>query len=168
MVCANLPYYITSPIIMRLLELNIGIEAITVMVQKEAGRRICAEPGKRECGAISLAIRYYSSPKLLFDLPSSYFFPRPDVDSSVIKLKINQTDPVEVKNQDGFFRLIRAAFAQRRKILINPVASNFNISKNQLKNILMNLKIPVNARAEQLCLEQFAKISNAIEDFLCI
>ncbi len=164
-VCANLPYYITSPIIMRLLELDLGVKAITVMVQKEAGRRICAEPGRRECGAISLAVRYYSTPRLLFDLPSSSFFPKPDVDSSVIRLEINQVAPVEIKNRDGFFRLVRAAFSQRRKILINPVASSFNISKDHLRNILLNLKIPLSARAEQLSLEQFANISNSIENF---
>ena len=165
-VCANLPYYITSPIIMRLLELDLGVEAVTVMVQKEAGRRICAEPGRRECGAISLAVRYYSTPKLLFDLPSSSFFPKPNVDSSVIRLEINRVAPVNLKNRDGFFRLVRAAFSQRRKILINPVASSFNISKDNIKNILLGLKIPLSARAEQLSLEQFASISNSIENFL--
>ena len=165
-ICANLPYYITSPIIIRLLKLGLNVKSITVMVQKEAARRICAEPGSRGCGAISLAVRYYSTPKLLFDLSSGNFFPRPDVDSSVIQLKINKIPPVEIENRDGFFKLVRAAFSQRRKMLINPVSSRFNISKDHIKNILLDLKIPPSARAEQLSLEQFAKISNSIENFL--
>ena len=165
-ICANLPYYITSPIIMRLLELNLNVESITVMVQKEAARRICAEPGSRGCGAISFAVRYYSTPTLLFDLSSGNFFPRPDVDSSVIRLEINKVAPVEIDDQNGFFRLIRVAFSQRRKMLVNPVSSKFNISKDQFKNILLDLKIPVNARAEQLSLEQFANIFNLITDIM--
>lgn len=163
-ICANLPYYITSPIIMHLLELNLNIDSITVMVQKEAAQRICAEPGSRECGAISLAVRYYSEPKLLFNVSRGSFFPPPNVDSCVIQLKINKTPPIQINNTSKFFELVRAAFSQRRKVLINPLSAKLNISKEILKNILNNLNIPDNVRAEQLSLEQFANIFNLIQN----
>ena len=163
-VCANLPYYITSPIIMHILELNLNIESITVMVQKEAAQRICAEPGSRDCGAISLAVRYYSKPKLLFNVSRGSFFPPPNVDSCVIKLEINKTPPVQINNTSEFFGMVRAAFSQRRKVLINPLSTKLNISKDNLKNIFNNLNIPNNIRAEQLSLEQFANIFNSIKN----
>ena len=163
-VCANLPYYITSPIIMHLLELNLNIESITVMVQKEAAQRICAEPGSRECGAISLAVRYYSTPKILFNVSRGSFFPPPNVDSCVIKLEINKTPPIQINNCSKFFELVRAAFSQRRKVLINPLSTKLNISKDNLKNILNDLNIPPTVRAEQLSLEQFADIFNSIQN----
>lgn len=163
-VCANLPYYITSPIIMHLLELNLNIESITVMVQKEAAQRICAEPGSRECGAISLAVRYYSTPKLLFNVSRGSFFPPPNVDSCVIKLEINKTPPIQINNSSKFFELVRTSFSQRRKVLINPLSKKLNISKDCLKNILNDLNIPPTVRAEQLSLEQFADIFNSIQN----
>ncbi len=163
-VCANLPYYITSPIIMHLLELNLNIESITVMVQKEAAQRICAEPGSRECGAISLAVRYYSTPQLLFNVSRGSFFPPPNVDSAVIKLNINKTPPIQIENTPKFFELVRAAFSQRRKVLINPLSSKLNINKENLKNILCNLNISPTVRAEQLSLDQFANIFNSIQN----
>lgn len=162
-VCANLPYYITSPIIMHLLELNLNIESITVMVQKEAAQRICAQPGSRECGAISLAVRYYSTPKLLFNVSRGSFFPPPNVDSCVIKLEINKTPPIQINNTSQFFEMIRTVFSQRRKVLINPLSKKLNISKDNLKNILNNLNIPNNVRAEQLSLDQFANIFNSLQ-----
>lgn len=163
-VCANLPYYITSPIIMHLLELNLNIESITVMVQKEAAQRICAQPGSRDCGAISLAVRYYSTPQLLFNVSRGSFFPPPNVDSAVIKLNINKTPPIQISNTHKFFELVRAAFSQRRKVLINPLSSKLNISKENLKNILCSLNISPTVRAEQLSLDQFADIFNSIQN----
>lgn len=163
-VCANLPYYITSPIIMHLLELNLNIEYITVMVQKEAAQRICAKPGSRECGAISLAVRYYSTPKLLFNVSRGSFFPPPSVDSCVIKLEINKAPPIQIKNSSKFFNLVKTSFSQRRKVLINPLSKKLNISKDSLKNILNDLNIPPTVRAEQLSLEQFADLFNSIQD----
>lgn len=163
-VCANLPYYITSPIIMHLLELNLNIESITVMVQKEAAQRICAAPGSRECGAISLAVRYYSTPKLLFNVSRGSFFPPPNVDSCVIKLEINKTPPIQINNSSKFFELVRTSFSQRRKVLINPLSKKLNISKDSLKNILNDLNISPTVRAEQLSLEQFADIFNSIQN----
>lgn len=163
-VCANLPYYITSPIIMHLLELNLNIESITVMIQKEAAQRICAQPGSRECGAISLAVRYYSTPQLLFNVSRGSFFPPPNVDSAVIKLNINKTPPIKINNTTKFFELVRTAFSQRRKVLINPLSAKLNVSKENLKNILCNLNISPTIRAEQLSLEQFADIFNSIQN----
>ncbi|MDE5853033.1 MAG: 16S rRNA (adenine(1518)-N(6)/adenine(1519)-N(6))-dimethyltransferase RsmA [Oscillospiraceae bacterium] len=160
-VCANLPYYITSPILMHILESKLPIESITVMVQKEAAKRICAKPGTRDCGSISLAVSYYSTPKLLFNVSSGSFYPKPNVDSAVIKLDINKVKPVNVYSEEDFFELIKSAFSQRRKVLINPVSKLWNVSKKELKKKLISLDIDPSARAEQLSLKQFADISNS-------
>ncbi|MDE5600432.1 MAG: 16S rRNA (adenine(1518)-N(6)/adenine(1519)-N(6))-dimethyltransferase RsmA [Oscillospiraceae bacterium] len=160
-VCANLPYYITSPILMHILESKLPIESITVMVQKEAAKRMCAKPGTRDCGSISLAVSYYSTPKLLFNVSSGSFYPRPNVDSAVIKLDINKVKPVNVYSEEDFFELIKSAFSQRRKVLINPVSKLWNVSKKELKKKLISLDIDPSARAEQLSLKQFADISNS-------
>lgn len=163
-VCANLPYYITSPILMHILESKLLIESITVMVQKEAAKRICAKPGTRDCGSISLAVSYYSTPKLLFNVSRGSFYPKPNVDSAVIKLDINKVKPVNVYSEKDFFELIKAAFSQRRKVLINPVSKLWNVSKKELKKKLISLDIDPSARAEQLSLKQFADISNSKYD----
>ncbi len=163
-VCANLPYYITSPILMHILESKLPIESITVMVQKEAAKRICAKPGTRDCGSISLAVSYYSTPKLLFNVSRGSFYPKPNVDSAVIKLDINKVKPVNVYSEKDFFELIKAAFSQRRKVLINPVSKLWNVSKKELKKKLISLDIDPSARAEQLSLKQFADISNSKYD----
>lgn len=158
-VCANLPYYITSPIIMNLLEAHLPIASLTVMVQKEAAARLCAEPGSREVGAVSIAVRYYSEPKILFQVSRGSFLPAPDVDSTVIRLDVRDHPPVEVGSEEQFFKVVRAAFSQRRKTLPNTLSAGLGIPKAQAIEMLEKVGIPTNLRAEQLTLDQFALLS---------
>ena len=158
-VCANLPYYITSPIIMNLLEAHLPIASLTVMVQKEAAARLCAEPGSREVGAVSIAVRYYSEPKILFQVSRGSFLPAPDVDSTVIRLDVRDHPPVEVGSEEQFFKVVRAAFSQRRKTLPNTLSAGLGIPKAQATEMLEKAGIPTNLRAEQLTLDQFALLS---------
>lgn len=160
-VCANLPYYITSPILMLLLESRLPIEDITVMVQKEAAARLCAAPGTRECGAVSLAVQYYAAPKTLFQVSRGSFMPAPNVDSAVIRLELRKEPPVTVKDEAKLFSLIRAAFNQRRKTLPNTLATA-GYTKEQALAAMTACNIPATARAEQLTLEQFAALSDAL------
>lgn len=158
-ICANLPYYITSPIIMNLLEAHLPIASLTVMVQKEAAARLCAEPGSREVGAVSIAVRYYSDPKILFQVSRGSFLPAPDVDSTVIRLDVRDRPPVEVGSEEQFFKVVRAAFSQRRKTLPNTLSAGLGIPKAQAIEMLEKAGIPTNLRAEQLTLDQFALLS---------
>ncbi len=158
-VCANLPYYITSPIIMNLLEAHLPIASLTVMVQKEAAARLCAEPGSREVGAVSIAVRYYSDPKILFQVSRGSFLPAPEVDSTVIRLDVRDHPPVEVGSEEQFFKVVRAAFSQRRKTLPNTLSAGLGIPKAQAIEMLEKAGIPTNLRAEQLTLDQFALLS---------
>ena len=158
-VCANLPYYITSPIIMNLLEAHLPIASLTVMVQKEAAARLCAEPGSREVGAVSIAVRYYSDPKILFQVSRGSFLPAPDVDSTVIRLDVRDRPPVEVGSEEQFFKVVRAAFSQRRKTLPNTLSAGLGIPKAQAIEMLEKAGIPTNLRAEQPTLDQFALLS---------
>ena len=158
-VCANLPYYITSPIIMNLLEAHLPIASLTVMVQKEAAARLCAEPGSREVGAVSIAVRYYSDPKILFQVSRGSFLPASDVDSTVIRLDVRDRPPVEVGSEEQFFKVVRAAFSQRRKTLPNTLSAGLGIPKAQAIEMLEKAGIPTNLRAEQLTLDQFALLS---------
>lgn len=135
-VCANLPYYITSPIIMNLLESRLPISSLTVMVQKEAAQRICAMPGSREVGAVSIAVRYYCEPKVLFQVSRGSFMPAPDVDSTVIRLDIRKQPAVDVKREEDFFRVVKAAFSQRRKTLSNTLSSGLSMNKTQIAELL--------------------------------
>ena len=160
-VCANLPYYITSPILMRLLESRLPIEDITVMVQKEAAARLCAAPGTRECGAVSLAVQYYAEPKTLFGVSRGSFMPAPNVDSAVIRLELRKQPPVSVQNETKLFSLIRAAFNQRRKTLPNTLTA-LGYSKEHTLSAMAQAGIPATARAEQLTLEQFAALCDCI------
>lgn len=160
-VVANLPYYITTPIIMKLLESKYDIESITVMVQKEVGRRICAEPGGKEYGAITLAVNYYCEPNIIIDVPKNNFLPAPEVDSCVIKLDVRKTPPVELKDEKQFFDIIRDGFNQRRKTISNSLASG-NISKEKIHEVLSKLNIDEKLRAEDLSIYDFANISNNI------
>lgn len=162
-VCANLPYYITSPTIMSILEAHLPIESLTVMVQKEAAQRICALPGSREVGAVSIAVQYYAQPKILFPVSRGSFMPAPDVDSAVIRLDIRKEAPVSVVNEDTFFKVVKGAFSQRRKTLSNTLSSSFGVSKNQVNLWLEKAGVAANLRAEQLSMEQFAAIANAWE-----
>lgn len=161
-VCANLPYYITSPVIMKLLEDRLPINALTVMVQKEAAQRICAEVGSRQSGAVTVAVNYYAKPQILFGVSAGSFMPAPKVDSAVIRLDILKEPCVQVEDEELFFKVVKAAFSQRRKTLPNSLSAGLQISKLAVTNALNRANIPVNYRAEQLAMEQLAKISNAI------
>ena len=161
-VCANLPYYITSPIVMSLLESRLPVDNITVMVQKEAAERLCATVGTREAGAVSAAVSYYSKPQILFQVDRESFMPPPKVDSAVIKLKIRENPPVDVKDEKAFFKLVKCCFAQRRKTLVNTVSNTSGTDKETLKNALCTLGISETVRGEQLSLEQLAELSNLL------
>lgn len=161
-VCANLPYYITSPIIMNLLESRLPISSLTVMVQKEAAQRICAMPGSREVGAVSIAVRYYCEPKVLFQVSRGSFMPAPDVDSTVIRLDIRKQPTVDVKREEDFFRVVKAAFSQRRKTLSNTLSSGLSMNKTQIAELLERAGVASNLRVEQLSMQQFADIANAL------
>lgn len=161
-VCANLPYYITSPVIMKLLEDKLPINALTVMVQKEAAQRICAEVGSRQSGAVTVAVNYYAKPQILFGVSAGSFMPAPKVDSAVIRLDILKEPCVQVEDEELFFKVVKAAFSQRRKTLPNSLSAGLQISKLTVTDALNRANVPVNYRAEQLTMEQLAKISNAI------
>lgn len=161
-VCANLPYYITSPVIMRVLESRLNISAMTVMVQKEAADRICAKPGTRDCGAISCAVSYYSEPRLLFKVSRGSFIPSPNVDSAVIRLDVKKGEHLSAEREKRLFGIIRASFAQRRKQLINPLSAELGIEKSELSDIFVSLGIKPAARAEELSLESFLALENAL------
>ncbi|MDR1002309.1 MAG: 16S rRNA (adenine(1518)-N(6)/adenine(1519)-N(6))-dimethyltransferase RsmA [Oscillospiraceae bacterium] len=160
-VCANLPYYVTSPIIMKLLEDKLPIKSITVMVQKEAAVRLCAEIGTREAGAITVGVRYYSTPKMLFAVSRGSFMPAPNVDSAVISLSIAPRPAFEVGDEAVFFSLVKAAFSQRRKTLLNSLTATGFLSKEDVRRLLIESNIPLNARIEQLTAEQLGTLSQA-------
>ena len=163
-VCANLPYYITSPILMRLLEEKLPIRNITVMVQKEVADRMQAGPGKKDYGALSLAVQYYSHPEIVVNVPPSCFMPQPKVGSSVISLKRYEKPVVDVDDEKLMFKIIRASFNQRRKTLANGL-NNFGgmgLTKEQIQQSIEALGVPVNVRGEALSLAQFAQLSNII------
>lgn len=162
-ICANLPYYITSPIIMTILEAKLPIASLTVMVQKEAAQRICAAPGSREVGAVSIAVQYYAQPKVLFPVSRGSFMPAPDVDSAVIRLDVRKEPPVAVEKEENFFKVVKGAFSQRRKTLSNTLSSAFGMSKADVTLWLERAGVAANLRAEQLSMEQFAAIANALE-----
>lgn len=161
-VAANLPYYITTPIIMKLLEEENDIELMVFMVQKEVAQRMVAKPGGKDYGALSVAVQYYAQPEIVFDVPPHCFVPQPEVDSTIIKLKKNTTPPVSLKDKDMFFKVVKASFGQRRKTLLNALTNSggFNKSKEEIREILINLNINENARGETLSIEQFASLSN--------
>jgi 16S rRNA (adenine1518-N6/adenine1519-N6)-dimethyltransferase len=161
-VCANLPYYITSPILMSLLEQQLPIRSITVMVQREAARRICAPPGSRESGAISAAVRYYSEPRILFPVSRGSFLPAPEVDSSVIRLDVLSAPAVQVKSQETFFAVVRGAFSQRRKTILNTLSAALGLTKEELRPLLEAAGVSPSVRAEELTLPQFAAISDQL------
>lgn len=164
-ICANLPYYITSPVIMRLLEEKIPVKSITVMVQKEAAQRICAKVGTRDSSAVTVAVNYYSKPSMLFSVSSGSFMPAPKVDSAVIRLDILDKPEVEAVNEKVFFKVVKSAFAQRRKTILNSLSAGFSISKSDMAEILEKSNVAENLRAEQLSMKQIADISNNIAVF---
>jgi len=162
-VCANLPYYITSPIIMGLLEQRLPLDCITVMVQKEAAERMCAPVGSRASGAVTVSVHYYCEPKILFKVSAGSFLPAPKVDSAVMRLDILETPPVDVGDEAVFRKLVRAGFSQRRKTLMNSVSSA-GFGKEMLGNALDQCGIERTARIEQLTMEQLAALSRALTD----
>ncbi|HHV32740.1 MAG: 16S rRNA (adenine(1518)-N(6)/adenine(1519)-N(6))-dimethyltransferase RsmA [Ruminococcaceae bacterium] len=161
-VCANLPYYITSPVIMKLLEERLPVKSITVMVQKEAAERLCAAPGTRACGAVSAAVRYFAEPEVLFGVDRSSFVPQPNVDSTVIRLTVREEPPVAIRSEKQFFALVRAAFGQRRKTVLNSVSAGLSLGREVVAAALERAGIVQNARAEQLTMEQLAALSNEL------
>ena len=161
-VCANLPYYVTSPILMKLLEERLRISAITVMVQKEVAQRICVGAGNRNTGSISLAVNYYAEPEVFFYVKSGSFMPAPKVDSAVVKLNIRETPVCEVDDEKLFFKVIKAAFSQRRKTILNALSNNFGFSKDEILKVLNAAGVSPSSRAENLTIEDFARISGSI------
>lgn len=159
-ICANLPYYITSPIIMHLLESRLPIDNITVMVQKEAAERLCAEVGSRESGAVTVAVAYYAETEILFEVGRESFMPPPNVDSAVISLNIRKVPPIEIKDEAKFFAFVKACFAQRRKTLVNTVSATMSIPKDAIRSALATVGLSDTARSEQLTLEQLAAVAN--------
>lgn len=163
-VCANLPYYITSPIIMKLLEDRLNVSSVTVMVQKEAAVRLCAEPGSRDSSAITAAVRYYCDPELLFHVSAGSFMPAPKVDSAVIRLGLREPS-VHPRDEALLFRVIRGAFAQRRKTVLNSLSSSLSLDKGELSDILCKAGVDPSARAERLTLQNFSDISDAVYEW---
>lgn len=161
-VCANLPYYITSPVIMTLLESRLPIDEIVVMVQKEAGERLCAQVGTREAGAVTAAVNYYAEGEMLFEVGRESFMPSPKVDSVVIRLKIRREQKYSVKDEKKFFTTVKCAFAQRRKTALNSISNTMGISKVTLAEIFEELSLDKNIRSEKLTMEDLINISDRL------
>lgn len=157
-VCANLPYYITSPVITLLLESNLPIEAVTVMIQREAADRLCTPVGSRDSGAITVCTNYYSVPEMLFHVSRGSFMPAPNVDSTVIRLNIRKEPAVTVSDEKKFFKMVKAAFAQRRKTAVNSIASGMSLPKDKVAEAITAAGLDVNVRAEKLSMQELADI----------
>lgn len=164
-VCANLPYYITSPILMQLLESRLPLQHITVMVQKEAADRLCAAPGTRLAGAISYAVHYYAAPKLLFCVQPGSFYPPPKVVSAVIQLRLHGQTPVHPQDEKAMFRLIKAAFGQRRKTAANAIAGGTGIEKARVLAAIESIGLAATVRPEQCTLQNYADLADVL--FAC-
>lgn len=163
-VAANLPYYITTPIITRLIEEKLPLKNIVVMVQKEVAERICAKPGKKDYGAITLLCQYYTEPEIVCVVPAGSFYPPPKVDSAVLRMRVLDKPAVSVKDEKMFFRIVKASFAQRRKTLLNCLQSGFSAEKQRVSQVLLDIGIDPQIRGEKLGLEEFAKIADAFSD----
>lgn len=163
-VVANLPYYITTPIIMNLFEQHVPVSSITVMVQKEVAERMQAGPGTKDYGALSLAVQYFSEPYLAANVPPNCFMPRPKIGSAVIRLTLHQKPPVEVAQEQMMFRIIRASFNQRRKTMVNGLNNSQEIpfTKNEIQSALRQMGLSESIRGEALTLQQFAKLTNLL------
>lgn len=161
-IAANLPYYITTPIITRLLEQQLPVKNIVIMVQKEVADRLCAREGKKDYGAITLLCRYYTEPEIITKVPSSLFIPPPKVDSAVLRLRVLDEPSVKVKDEKMFFKTVKAAFSQRRKTLLNCLASAFPIPKAELTEIMLAAGIEPARRGETLNAEEFARLADAL------
>ncbi len=163
-VCANLPYYITSPILMMLLESRLPVKSITVMVQKEAGERICAAMPSRACGAVTAAVRYYSEPQILFPVSRGSFYPSPNVDSMVVRLDVKKELPLEGEAEKRLFRVVKAAFGQRRKTLVNTLSSGLKIEKARAAEAIAEAGLKPTVRAEELSLDEFIRLSQILTE----
>lgn len=163
-VCANLPYYITSPLLMRLLECRLPIEKLVVMVQKEAAERLCAEVGSREAGAVTVAVRYYAEAHTLFTVGREAFLPAPKVDSAVIELCVRKSPAVELRDEAYFFQMVRAAFAQRRKTAVNGISAGLNLPKAAVAEAIADTGLPADVRAEKIPMEKLADLANRLLD----
>lgn len=161
-VCANLPYYITSPIIMMLLESRLDLKTVTVMVQQEAGDRLCAQVGSRQAGAVTAAVCFYAEARELFKVPRTCFMPSPNVDSAVIRLDIRKNRDFGLIDEEFFFKTVKGAFSQRRKTAANGISSFLNIDKALVIKALENISLPSNIRAEALTMEQLCALSNEL------
>lgn len=161
-VCANLPYYITSPVIMRLLEEKLPFNKIIVMVQREAGDRLCAKVGTRESGAVTVAVNYYAQAKKLFDVSRGSFMPAPNVDSCVIELDLTKRGDYNVTDEKIFFKMVKSAFAQRRKTILNSLSSGMGIEKSLISKAVELAELSPTARAEALTMDQLVNLSNKI------
>lgn len=165
-VCANLPYYITSPIIMKLLEERLPVKAITVMVQKEAGQRLCAKMGTRDMGAVTVAVNYFSKPEILFQVSRGSFMPTPNVDSCVVRFNVTDKTPDNVTDEKFFFKVARGAFSQRRKTLSNSVCSALGVPKSTVNEVLKECNLPETVRPEQLTMENLIGFSELLKSRL--
>ena len=165
-VCANLPYYITSPVITGLLKQNLPVESVTVMVQKEAGERICARVGTRKAGALTALINYYAIATPLFSVPREAFLPAPKVDSEVIRLEIRKEPPVDAGDEEFFFKTVNACFLLRRKTAINSLASAFGADRETLREIFAGLGIAENTRGESFTMDMLARLSKELKKHL--
>ena len=167
-VVANLPYYITTPIIMKLLEEHEIVTSMTFMVQKEVADRMCANPGTKDYGALTLAVNFYAQPVQLFNVMPKSFFPQPDVTSTVIRLDRHASPPVQVKSREMLFKVIKASFGQRRKTLLNGLCNSgaFTLDRQQMSDALLSINIDPGCRGETLSLKEFAELANLFEGFI--
>jgi len=161
-VCANLPYYITSPVIMHLLESKLPVENITVMVQKEAAQRLCAPVGSRDAGAVTVAVDYYADAEKVFDVSAGSFMPAPKVDSSVIRLNVRKQPPIDLSDEKLFFRMVKAVFAQRRKTAANSISAGMSLPKETVYKAIEAAGYSENVRAESFTLNELASLANEI------
>lgn len=163
-VVANLPYYVTTPILMKLLEEKLPLENIVVMIQKEVAVRMAASPGSKDYGSLSIAVQYYSEPKLVCTVPHTVFIPQPNVESAVIRLKVREKPPVEVDDEGHFFEVVQASFAQRRKTIANNLKSRFfpGEGRERLEQLLQEAEIEPSRRGETLSIEEYARLSRVL------
>ena len=161
-VCANLPYYITSPIIIKLLESRLAVDEIVVMVQKEAAQRLTADVGSRECGSVSVFVNYYAESEVLFGVDRNSFMPAPKVDSAVIRLKLRDNPPVDVSDETHFFKVVKATFSQRRKTALNCLSNGLGLSKAQVASALEQIGRNTNDRAESFTMQELAALAQLI------
>lgn len=159
-VAANLPYYITTPLIFKILETDLPWDSLTLMMQLEVAQRIVANPGGKDYGALSVGVNFYGTPKMVTKAPSSAFFPAPKVDSAVLNIKVE--NKIQVESQDFFFKVVRKAFSQRRKTLLNNLSGLRELNKEQLNNLLKEINIEGNRRGETLSIEEFAHLSDTL------